>query len=108
MSSSNTARAGIALGVLAVAAIPGAVGASRLGHGATLLRSLEIGVPVACVLGLIAVAVARRARYRLERSVSRRGERLVRFARFLAWAGVYVGATGAIALGFYGLLVVRG
>jgi hypothetical protein len=108
MSSSSAARAGVALGTLACAAVPGAVAASRLGHGVTLLRALEIAVPVAFVLGLVAVAVARRARYHLERSVNRRGERAVRFARFLAWAGVYVAATGAISLGFYGLLVVRG
>src|SRR5689334_8098778 len=100
MSSSNSARVGIAFGVLAIAAIPVAVAASRLAHRVPLLRALEIGVPVAVVLGLIAVGVVRRARYRLDRSVTRRGERLVRFARFLAWAGVYFGATGAIALGF--------
>jgi hypothetical protein len=107
-SSSAAARAGAALGVLAVAAIPAAVAASHLGHGMTLIRALEIGVAVAFVLGLIAVAVVRRARFRLDRSVARRGERVVRFARFLAWTGLYAATTGAIALGFYGLLVVRG
>jgi hypothetical protein len=107
-SSSAAARAGVLLGVLAVAAIPGTVAASHIGHGVTLLRSLEIGVPVAFVLGLVAVAVVRRARFRVDRSVTRRGERLVRLARFLAWTGIYVATTGAIALGFYGLLVVRG
>jgi hypothetical protein len=108
MSSSNPARAGVALGVLAVVAIPGAVAASRYGHGVTLLRSLEVAVPLAFLLGLVAVAVVRRARYLLDRSVTRRGERVVRLGRFLAWTGVYAAATGAIALGFYGLLVARG
>ena len=107
-SSSAAARAAVALGILAVAAVPAAVAASHVGHGVTLIRALELGVPVSFLLGLLAVAVARRARYRVDRSVSRRGERVVRLARFLAWTGLYVATTGAVALGFYGLLVVRG
>jgi len=110
MSSSSrlTAGAGIAIGTLAVAALPAAVAAAWLVPRVTLLRALEVGVPAAFVLGLIAVSVVRRARYRLSRSVARRGERVVRLGRFLAWAGLYSAVTGGIALGFYGLLVVRG
>jgi hypothetical protein len=63
-----------------------------------------IAVPVALVLGLIGVSVSRRARFRLERSVYRPGERAVRVGRFLVWTGIYVGVIGALALGFYGLL----
>jgi len=110
MSSSSRARAGLGLaaGTLAVAALPAAVAASWLVPGVTLLHALEVGVPAAFALGLVAVAFVRRARYRLDRSVARRGERTVRFGRFLAWTGIYLALTGAIALGFYGLLVVRG
>jgi hypothetical protein len=98
----------VLLGVLAVAAIPIAVGAAWVSPAIALLRSLEIGVPAAFVLGLVAVSVARRARYRVERTVARPGAGVVRAARFLAWTGLYFAATGAIALGFYGLLVARG
>jgi hypothetical protein len=108
MSSSSAARAGIVLGVLALAAIPAGVAAAWYLHGVRLLRSLELAVPVAFALGLLAVALARRARYRVERSVMRRGENVVRIARLLAWGGLYAALTGAIALGFYGLLVIRG
>jgi hypothetical protein len=108
MSGNKAAQAGIALGVLALAAIPAGVAAAWLRSGVSLLRSLEIAVPVAFALGLVAVSLVRRARYRVERSVMRRGENVVRVARLLAWSGVYLALTGAIALGFYGLLVVRG
>ena len=108
MSSSSRGAAGITVGVLAVATLPAAVASSWLVHRVTLLHALEAGVPIAFVLGLIAVSLIRRARYRVERSVARSGARAVRFGRFLAWTGVYLAVTGAIALGFYGLLVVRG
>jgi hypothetical protein len=38
--------------------------------------------------------------------VRRLSERPVRVARFLALTGLYLGVTGALALGFYGLLHV--
>jgi len=99
---------GIVVGTLAVAALPAGVAASWLVHRVTLVHALEVAVPVAFVLGLLAVSLVRRARYRIDRSVSRPGERIVRVGRFLAWTGVYLALTGGIALGFYGLLVVRG
>ncbi len=108
MSSSRAARAATVLGVLALAALPvGSVISSRV-SGIGLLEAMEVAVPAAVVLGLAAVAAARRARFALERSVRRQGEKAVRTARFVAWFGLYVACTGAIALGFYGLLVLRG
>jgi hypothetical protein len=62
---------------------------------------------VAIVAGLLAVLVARRARLRLDRSVRRAGERVVRVSRWLAWSGLYVAVTGALALVFYGVLRAR-
>jgi hypothetical protein len=64
-------------------------------------------VPVALVCGFLAVLVARRARFRLDRSVRRAGERLVRTSRWLAWCGLYVAVTGCLALVFYGVLRAR-
>ena len=64
--------------------------------------------PVAFALGLVAVALVRRSRFRIARSVTRDGEGLVRAAGVLAWGSVYLATVGAVALGFYGLLVVRG
>jgi hypothetical protein len=48
--------------------------------------------------------MSRRARYRLERSVRRAGDGLVRASRLVAWTGVYVAVTGGLALAFYGVL----
>ena len=103
-SSSASARAAVVLGLLAVAAIPAGVGISRLLKDVRLLESVVVAVPVAFVLALLAIAAARRARFRLERSVYRGGARTVRAGRFLAWAGMYLAVTGALALAFYGVL----
>ena len=91
-------------GLLALAAIPVAVVVSSDARRCRAAAGAEIAVPLAFVLGLIAVALARRARRRFERSVRRSGARLARTARLVAWAGVYVAVTGGLALAFYGIL----
>jgi len=107
MSSSRQARAAVVLGVLAILAIPAGGAASLLSSGIGLLFALVIAVPVAVVLGLVGLAFSRRATLLLERSVVRAGERTVRAARLVVWAGLYLGVTGALALGFYGALRAR-
>jgi hypothetical protein len=94
-------------GLVALLAIPAAGALAAYTTRVTLLRGLYFAVPIACGAGLIAVGASRRSRARLERSVRRVGARLVRAARFLAFAGLYVAVTGALALGFYGLLHLR-
>jgi hypothetical protein len=103
-SSRRAARAAALLGALAVLAVPAAVFASRRLSGLTLLHALYIAVPASCVLGLLAVAFTRRARLAATRSVRPKetGPGLV--ARSLAWAGLYVGVTAALALAVYGAL----
>jgi hypothetical protein len=98
------ARAAILLGLLAVAALPGAVAAAQYLQGVSLLQALYGGVPVAAVLGLAAVFAARRARFARSRSLRQDGTWLVRWARGLAFLGAYAGLTGALALGVYGVL----
>ena len=102
--SRRAAIAAIVLGLLSLAAIPVAAVASSVRSDLRLLQTLLVGVPVAFVLGLIAVGLSRRARRRFERSVRRNGAKLVRTARFVAWAGVYVAVTAGLALAFYGVL----
>jgi hypothetical protein len=104
MSSSREARLAVVLGGLAVLAIPLAGVLSALTARVQLLPAVYVAVPVAFVLGLIAVATYRRARATLDRSVRRAGAGPIRLARFLALAGLYLAVTGALALGFYGLL----
>ena len=103
-SSSRTAGAAALLGVLAVAAIPTGVVAAQVLASVALLRALYVTVPVAAVFGLLAVLLARRARLRSSRSVfsARRG--ITRIAQLLAWAGLWAGVTGGVALAVYGAL----
>jgi hypothetical protein len=101
-------RFAIVLGVLAVAAIPVGVVISWQRAGVTLLEGIEGGVAAAFALALLAIYAVRRGRIRVEKSVSHRGAGLVRTGRVLAWTGLYLAAAGGVALGFYGLLVMRG
>jgi hypothetical protein len=108
MSGSNGGRLAIGLGILAVAAIPAGVAVAWRRPEVSLLRGLEVAVAAAFVLSLLAVLAARRARFRVDRSVTRKGASLVRTGRTLAWTGLYLALAGGVALGFYGLLELRG
>jgi hypothetical protein len=103
-SSNGAAYASILLGALAVLAVPAGVVASRVLEDVRLLEAIVIAVPVAFVLSLLALSAARRARFRVDRSVFRRRARTAKLGRFLAWTGLYVAVIGALALAFYGVL----
>ncbi len=103
-SSRRAARAAGLFGALAVLAVPAAVAGSRFLNGITLLHALYVAVPSACLLGLLAVASARRARLVAARSVRPDAAGPGRLARTLAWAGLYCGVTAALALAVYGVL----
>jgi hypothetical protein len=87
-----------------VLAIPAAVVAAQVLNGVVLLRALYVGVAVAVGLALISLLLARRARLAQARRIDGGGAGAVRLARILAWAGLYAGLTGALALGVYGVL----
>jgi hypothetical protein len=101
-SNRGAARAAVVLGALAVLAIPAGVAAAQLSSQLRLLETLYVVVPVAAVLGLVALYAARRARLNAARTLSAAGG--VGFARVVAWAGAYAGVTGARALAVYGIL----
>ena len=103
-NSKRAARAAGVLGALAVLAIPAAVFGSRLLSGVTLLHALYVAVPVTCLLGLLAIASVRRSRFSAARSVRPDTTGPGRLARTLAWTGLYIGITAALALGVYGAL----
>jgi hypothetical protein len=94
----------ILFGAIALLAVPVAVAAAIFVPDLDVLPSLVVAVPIAFVCGLIGISAARRARFKIDRSVYRVGDRTVRFARVLVWAGLYVSVVSALALGFYGLL----
>ena len=102
-SSKAAARAAELLGALAVVAIPVGVLLAQQLQSLRLLETLYAVVPLSVLLGLLAVALSRRARFAAARSV-RADAAPLRLARFLAWAGTYVGVTGALALAVYGIL----
>jgi hypothetical protein len=104
MSSNSEARLGVVLGAVAVLAIPVGAALAAYTTAVQLLDAVYVAVPVAFLAGLAAVAAYRRARAELQRSVRRAGVGPVRAARWLALSGLYLGVTGALALGFYGLL----
>ncbi len=92
------------LGLLAVAAVPAAVAVTRFVAGLELLDAWA-GIPVAALLGLVAISLARRARFVRERTLGRvGGERTVRLGRALGVLGICVAVTAALAVGFYAVL----
>ena len=102
----RNARAVLALlaGLLALAVLAGAAAARLL---------VEIGfegalaVPVAALLALLALSLARRARDEYQRTLGRAGGRvLVAVARAVAVLALLLAVTAALALGVFVLLVV--
>jgi hypothetical protein len=94
----------LVLGLLALAAIPVAAVVAAVRDDVEILEAVIVAVVAAFLLGVLGVLFSRRARLRVERSVRRAGDGLVRAARLVAWAGVYVAVTGGLALAFYGVL----
>jgi hypothetical protein len=91
----------LALGLLAVLAIPVAILVTDWRNDLRLLHA-GVAVPVAGILGIVAIGLARRARTRLERTLGRAGGAgSARLGRIFGWLGLYLALIGAIALGFY-------
>jgi hypothetical protein len=103
-SSRRPARVAVLLGALAVLAIPVGIVAAQFVNGLVLLKTLYAVVPASVVLGLLALLASRRARLAVARSLRPEAAGPVRLGRILAWAGLYVGITGALGLAVYGVL----
>jgi hypothetical protein len=89
------------VGLLAAAAIPVGILITNYRNDLRLIHA-GYSVPVAAVLGFIAVRLARRARRRLERTVGRAGGAVpARLGRIFGWLGLYLALIGTIALAFY-------
>jgi hypothetical protein len=86
--------------------VPAGVVLARETTQVTLLDSSG-SVAVALLLGFSAILLARRAREHMQITLGRAGgEGAARLGRALGILGVLVGATVALALGFYGLLTL--
>jgi hypothetical protein len=105
---SGTGWASVALGVASVLVLPVAVYVTRYVESYDLIDA-GYAIPVAAVLGIAALALARRAR---KESSVRLGRGLpdgtARAGRVLAIAGICIALAGVVSLAVYGLLEYAG
>jgi hypothetical protein len=94
----------VVIGLLSVAALPATVAATRWSRQYELLHAAA-AIPVAALLGALAVSLARRARSRLAPTLGRpRGQRTARVGRLLGMLGFLLALTAAGSVGVYALL----
>lgn len=98
----------VVVGLLAAGSLPAAVAVAERTARIELLWA-GLAVPVAFLLGLTAVALARRGRRRSEMTLLRRsGSRAATLGRLLGTLALLLSAAGATALAVYALLAYRG
>ena len=96
----------VVVGLLATLTMPAAIVATRWSKDSELLHA-GFAIPLAALLGLSAVALARRARSRIAPTLGHpRGTRTARLGRFLGLLGFLLALTGAGSLFVYWLLSV--
>lgn len=96
------------MGVLAALTVPVGVFFSRWVAGVRLVDA-AIAIPVAVILGLVAILLGSRSRKQVEWTLGRLGgARLARLGTILGVVGLLLALTASLALGFYGLLVYIG
>ena len=99
------AFASVVAGLAGIAAWPAAIGLARQSTRVDLVYAGAGAVVAGALLGIAAVLFARRARRRIQRTLGRSGRaRTARLGRFLGLLAVCLAITGALALGFFGLL----
>lgn len=100
------AFASLLIGLAAVAVVPLAIVASRFFEEVTLVRACA-SAALAGLFGISAIVLARRGRETAQRTLGRSGgERAARAGRLFGMLAVWIAATTALALAFYGLLTL--
>ena len=100
----GSARASVLVGLLSVATMPVAIVATRWSDEYELLQA-GFAIPLAAVLGLLAIALARRARSRLAPTLGHpKGSRTARLGRLLGLLGFLLALTAAGSLAVYWIL----
>jgi hypothetical protein len=94
----------VLVGLLSLAAIPVALYSTRL-KNVNLPQAVGGEAVVGTLFGLIAVLLARGARFKVERTLSRAGEGTARLGKWLGLLGICLGLTAALSLAFFGLLL---
>jgi len=90
----------VLVGLLSLAAIPVALYSTRL-KNVNLPQAVGGEAVVGTLLGLIAVLLARGARFKVERTLSRAGEGTARLGKWLGLLGICLGLTAALSLAFF-------
>ena len=87
-------------------AIPGAVALAAY-SSAVDLNYAAGAIPVAAVLGIVAIMLARSARRRSQVTLGRvGGTRIARAGSILGILGLYLAAMALLSIGFFGLLLL--
>lgn len=104
-NSGNAARASVLAGIASVVTLPLAVYVTRFSERYDLLHA-GFFIPVTAVLGLVALALARRERRRRAVSLATAGPSrdLATMGRVLGALGLCLAASAMIAMVVYGLL----
>ena len=102
----DRARASVVVGVAAVVAIP--VGLALAAYSSSVdMIHVAVAVPVAAILGLVALVLARSARRHSQISLGRiGGTGVARAGSILGLLGLYLAGVAALAVGFFGLLLL--
>lgn len=104
----GTAWGALAAGAASVATLPLAVYLTRFSGAYDLLHA-GFAIPLGAAFGLVALALARRARLRQGvRLVGARRSRAASAGRALGAVGLCLAAAGIVALAVYGLLEYAG
>ena len=93
----------VVAGAASVATLPVAIYTTRLSASYDLLHA-GFAIPIAAILGVVAIALARRAERRSSLRLSGRSSRAAMAGRVLGIVGLCVAASALVALGVYGLL----
>jgi hypothetical protein len=100
----GSARASVLFGLLSVLLLPAAIAATRWSARYELLHA-AVAIPVAALLGALAVSLARRARSRLAPTLGHpAGTRTARLGRLLGTVGLLLALTAAGSVAVYAVL----
>ena len=102
----DRARVSMALGVLAMLVIPAGLALAAYSSRIDLIH-VAFAIPLAAGLGIAAMALSRSARRISQISLGRiGGARLARAGWIMGLLGLYLAGIAALAVGFFGLLLL--
>jgi cytochrome bd-type quinol oxidase subunit 2 len=105
-SSSRRAWAALLLGVAAILVMPAAIEVSRRSKAVGLLDT-AYAIPLAFILALVSLVMARRARHNLRwLRVREGGTAVAQTAVLVGTLALLLAVVAALSVGFYGLVVV--